>query len=170
MRNKLRRVKTDEDSRHQRKDQAQTARVVVSLESSCSEDEISLDSKDKNGSNSATGFSERQIQRVRETKGTSCAKGAKIAPIFLQRRKRSCDAELVQKSELLPQSDKVQPVRSSPAVRDSCRGQLSPSSLHSCLEEIQTYNPAFPLRAVINSLQKKASEGLQEHALTGETE
>ncbi|XP_030590037.1 ATPase family AAA domain-containing protein 5b [Archocentrus centrarchus] len=177
MRNKLRRVKTVKDSRHQRKDQAQTARVIVLSESSCSEDEILLDAKDKNGSNSAPGLSEIHIQRVQETKKTLCAKGAKIAPIFLQHRKRSSDGELgqrlrrMQKSELPPQSDNAQPVKSPPSVsqvtvKDRCSGQLSPSTLHSCLEEIQTSNPAFPVRAVINSLQKKTSEGLQEHALT----
>uniref|UniRef100_A0A3Q0R949 ATPase family AAA domain containing 5b n=1 Tax=Amphilophus citrinellus TaxID=61819 RepID=A0A3Q0R949_AMPCI len=176
MRNKLRRVKTVKDSRHQRKDQAQTARVIVLSESSCSEDEILLDAKDKNGSNSAPGLSEIHIQRVQETKKTLCAKGAKIAPIFLQHRKRSSDGELgqrlrrMQKSELPPQCDNAQPVKSPPSVsqvtvKDRCSGQLSPSTLHSCLEEIQTSNPAFPVRAVINSLQKKTSEGLQEHEI-----
>lgn len=181
MRNKLRKVKTVRDSNFRCKDVTQTAGVVVLSESSCSKEEISLDAKDKNGSNSATGLSGTPPQPVPETRDSLCAKGAKIAPIFLraiQQRKRSSDGELdqpldsTQQSVLPLQGDNVQPVKRPPAVshvtiKDGCQGQLSPSVLHSCLEEIQTSNPAFPVQAVLDTLRKKAGEGLQEHALTG---
>lgn len=181
MRNKLRKVKTVRDSNFRCKDVTQTAGVIVLSESSCSKEEISLDAKDKNGSNSATWLSGTHPQPVPEIRDSLCAKGAKIAPIFLraiQQRKRSSDGELdqpldsTQQSVLPLQGDKVQPVKRPPAVshvtiKDGCQGQLSPSVLHSCLEEIQTSNPAFPVQAVLNTLRKKAGERLQEHALTG---
>lgn len=181
MRNKLRKVKTVRDSNFRCKDVTQTAGVIVLSDSSCSKEDISLDAKDKNGSSSATGLSGTQPQPVPETRDALCAKGAKTAPIFLraiQQRKRSSDGELdqpldsTQQSVLPLQRDNVQPVKRPPAVshmtiKDRCQGQLSPSVLHSCLEEIQTSNPAFPVQAVLNTLRKKAGEGLQEHALTG---
>uniref|UniRef100_A0A3Q1F5P5 ATPase family AAA domain containing 5b n=1 Tax=Acanthochromis polyacanthus TaxID=80966 RepID=A0A3Q1F5P5_9TELE len=124
-------------------------------------------------------FSERQFKQLQEENNALSAKDTKIAPIFLRTRqqsksKRSSDGEKTQKSVLPPQSDDLQVSHltgKDDSVLPSCRkGQLLPSALHSCLEEIQTSNPAFPVQAVFRTLQKKASEGLQECESTGETE
>ncbi|XP_072239533.1 ATPase family AAA domain-containing protein 5b [Leuresthes tenuis] len=160
MRNKLKRSKKVKKTPSKGKDQAQTSEVIVLVsESSCTDDE-------------------RRPTAAREERSNLCGKGLKIAPIFIQRKtnKRSSDwnvgqrAEATQKPARGPQNDDV--LESSPIasyltskegrVVSSWRAQLSPSALHSCLEEIQTSNPAFPVQTVFSALQKKASERLQE--------
>lgn len=122
---------------------------------------------------------------------TFCAKDIKIAPIFFRtaqhrKSKQSGDGKLVppverlQKPVLPPQSRGVQQVESQQRFsavshlperkKGSRRGQVPPSALHSCLEDIQTSNPAFPVRTVFSTLQKKASERLQDVGSTGEIE
>lgn len=97
---------------------------------------------------------------------SSCAKDTKTAPVHLQtsprsREERSSDGEPQQKSLLFPNNEYLkqtsgQPQTSAPRTeRTAQRGQLLPSALHSCLEEIQTSNPAFPVRAMFSILQKK---------------
>ncbi|XP_054865778.1 ATPase family AAA domain-containing protein 5b isoform X2 [Amphiprion ocellaris] len=173
MRNKLKRSKNVKDTGNQSK--AQTSEVIVLSESTCSDGETSPNAEDKRVSNAAAGFSERQFKPLQEEREALSAKGAKIAPIFLRKRqqtksKRSSDGEKTQKSVLPPQSDDLQVSHLTgrdDSVLSSWRGQLLPSALHSCLEEIQTSNPAFPVKAVFRTLQKKASEGLQECGSTG---
>uniref|UniRef100_A0A3P8UDI2 ATPase family AAA domain containing 5b n=1 Tax=Amphiprion percula TaxID=161767 RepID=A0A3P8UDI2_AMPPE len=168
MRNKLKRSKNVKDTGNQSK--AQTSEVIVLSESTCSDGETSPNAEDKRVSNAAAGFSERQFKPLQEEREALSAKGAKIAPIFLRKRqqsksKRSSDGEKTQKSVLPPQSDDLQVSHLTgrdDSVLSSWRGQLLPSALHSCLEEIQTSNPAFPVQAVFRTLQKKASEGLQD--------
>lgn len=99
---------------------------------------------------------------------SSRAKDTKTAPVLLRtsprsREERSSDGEPRQKSLLFPNNEYMQqtsgqPQTSAPRTeRTAQRGQLLPSALHSCLEEIQTSNPAFPVRAVFGILQKKTS-------------
>uniref|UniRef100_A0A3Q1BV08 AAA+ ATPase domain-containing protein n=1 Tax=Amphiprion ocellaris TaxID=80972 RepID=A0A3Q1BV08_AMPOC len=162
MRNKLKRSKNVKDTGNQSK--AQTSEVIVLSESTCSDGETSPNAEDKRVSNAAAGFSERQFKPLQEEREALSAKGAKIAPIFLRKRqqtksKRSSDGEKTQKSVLPPQSDDLQVSHLTgrdDSVLSSWRGQLLPSALHSCLEEIQTSNPAFPVKAVFRTLQKKA--------------
>ncbi|XP_022049522.2 ATPase family AAA domain-containing protein 5b isoform X2 [Acanthochromis polyacanthus] len=174
MRNKLKRSKAVKDTGSQSK--AQTSEVIILSDSSCSDGETSRTVGGKHFSNTAAGFSERQFKQLQEENNALSAKDTKIAPIFLRTRqqsksKRSSDGEKTQKSVLPPQSDDLQVSHltgKDDSVLPSCRrGQLLPSALHSCLEEIQTSNPAFPVQAVFRTLQKKASEGLQECESTG---
>jgi len=166
MRNKLKRSKKVKKTPSKGKDQAQTSEVIVLVsESSCTDDE-------------------RRPTAAREERRNLCEKGLKIAPIFIQRKtnKRSNDwnidkrAEATQKPTRGPQNDDVlesSPIASHLTSKEGCvvsswRAQLSPSALHSCLEEIQISNPAFPVQTVFSALQKKASERLQEDGSAGE--
>ncbi|GAA6232351.1 ATPase family AAA domain-containing protein 5-like [Lates japonicus] len=148
----------------------------------------SLPAKDKYGSNAAAaaaaGISGRKVQPLQEQRRTCSPKDIKIAPIFFRtprqsKSKVSSDGKLhdtvkkLQKSVPPPQSGDLQRVKSQQGLStarishltekgrfnlSTWRGQLSPSSLHSCLEEIKTSNPAFPVRTVFSVLQRKASE------------
>ncbi|KAM4584652.1 ATPase family AAA domain-containing protein 5b isoform 2-T2 [Odontesthes bonariensis] len=168
MRNKLKRSNKVKKTLSKGKDQAQTSEVIVLVsESSCTDDETTQ---------------ERRPTAAREERNP-CGKGLKIAPIFTQRKtnKRNSDwsidkrAEATQKPARGPKNNDV--LESSPAashltskegrVVSSCRAQLSASALHSCLEEIQTSNPALPVQTVFSALQKKASERLQEDESAG---
>ncbi|XP_047435171.1 ATPase family AAA domain-containing protein 5b isoform X2 [Mugil cephalus] len=157
----------------QRKGQAQPTEVIV-LDSSPSEMSAA---KDEDCSNATVGFSKRDAKHL-QAKGL-CAKGNKVAPIFLRaiqhsKSKGSSGGEQV--IERRTQSKDVQDAMTPPAEcklpvnRDSIlsprRGQLSPSSLHSSLEEIQTFNPAFPVRTVFKILETKASESVLESSST----
>lgn len=179
MRNKLKRREKCKDASCPSKNQPRAAEVttVVLSDSSCSNDDetesASMAAKDTHGSDvaAAAGISARKVKPLQVHGKAVCAKDIKIAPIFFHaaqhsRSERSSDGELLQKSLLPSHSETVQQVRSqqrsstvSPLTeRKGCwRGQLSPSALHSCLEEIQTSNPAFPVRAVFSILQKKTS-------------
>lgn len=119
------------------------------------------------GSIDAARITSRKVTLLLHWK-SSCAKDTKTAPVLLQtsprrREERSSDGEPHQKSLLFPNNEYVQqtsgqPQTSAPRTeRTVQRGQLLPSALHSCLEEIQTSNPAFPVRAVFSILQKKTS-------------
>lgn len=181
MRNKLKRREKRKDASCPRKKQPRAAEVttVVLSDSSCSNDDetesASMAAKDTHGSDvaaaAAAGISAIKVKPLQEHGKAVCAKDIKIAPIFLHaaqhsRSERSSDGELLQKSLLPSHSEDVQRVRSQQrsvsvstlTERKGCwRGQLSPSALHSCLEEIQTSNPAFPVRAVFSILQRKTS-------------
>uniref|UniRef100_A0A3B4Y042 AAA+ ATPase domain-containing protein n=1 Tax=Seriola lalandi dorsalis TaxID=1841481 RepID=A0A3B4Y042_SERLL len=203
MRNKLKRGRNCKDTPRQSKDQIQTTEVIslVLSESSCYFDKTSpeggsasLAAKDKNGSNTsaAAGISQRVQPLQEKKKQTCCAKGIKIAPIFLRQSesKRSSNGKLYQPVEkpqkpVPPQRDDLQRVKSQRRLSVSTvsqltekegiilspwRGRLSPSSLHSCLEEIKTSNPVFPVHTVFSTLQRKASEKLRDFGSTGETE
>ncbi|XP_008275780.1 ATPase family AAA domain-containing protein 5b [Stegastes partitus] len=177
MRNKLKRSKSRTSTTSRSK--AQTTGVILLSESRCSDGETTPAAKDKHVSHVVTGFSERHVQSLQEEGNIFCAKYARIAPIFLSRIKQSKSknisdgdqaVERTQKSVLLPQIDDVQVSQlkcEDESVLSTWRGQLSPSALHSCLEEIQTCNPVFPVQAVFRTLQKKASEGLHECGSTG---
>ncbi|XP_038569668.1 ATPase family AAA domain-containing protein 5b isoform X2 [Micropterus salmoides] len=163
MRNKLKRSKTCKDVSRPSKDRQRAAEVIplVLTESSCSSHETS--------------------------DSTFCAKYIKIAPIFVHtarhsKSKRTSDRKQDQHvnklQESAPQSEDVQLVKSEQRLSvsvfhltekngPSWRGQLSPSALHCCLDEIQTSNPAFPARTVFSTFQKKASERLQNSLSTG---
>ncbi|XP_027139360.1 ATPase family AAA domain-containing protein 5b isoform X1 [Larimichthys crocea] len=81
--------------------------------------------------------------------GFSDTKDVKLAPVFLRAAQHG--ERKLRRPVLRPQQQ--------PAER--CGGRSPASALHGCLEEIQTTsNPEFPVRAVLNTLQEKAS--LQE--------
>ncbi|XP_069023893.1 ATPase family AAA domain-containing protein 5b [Embiotoca jacksoni] len=183
MRNKLKRGKNYKDTTSLGKHQVQIPGVIVLSESSCSGDETSLAAQVKYGSNCTVDFSKREAAVLQEEKKTLYPKGVKIAPIFLRttqhrNNKERSDGEqgqpveTKQKPVLPPEKDDLQLVRSSPTVSDltvrdrsvlsTRRRQLSPCGLYSCLEEIQTCNPAVPVQTLFSTLQKKANEGLQE--------
>ncbi|XP_044044944.1 ATPase family AAA domain-containing protein 5b isoform X2 [Siniperca chuatsi] len=195
MRNKLKRNKTCKDASCPSKDRPRAAEVItlVLSESSCSNDETSqTDSasqaaRDTSGSDvAAAGFSSRKVQPLQEQRKTFCAKDIKIAPIFMytkrhSKSKPSSDRKLDQPVDKLqesvppPQIEDVQLVKSKQRLstvshlkerKGSWGGQLSPSALHCCLEQIQTSNPAFPARTVFSTLQKKASKRLQDFGST----
>lgn len=161
----------------------------------------SLPAKDKYGSNSAAaaaaGISERKVRPLQEQMRTCSPKDIKIAPIFFRtprqsKSKVSSDGKLHETIEKLqesvppPQNGDLQRVKSQQGLStarishltekgrfnlSTWRGQLSPSSLHSCLEEIKTSNPAFPVRRVFSILQRKASERQElDFGSTGEIE
>ncbi|KAM7394091.1 hypothetical protein PAMP_020911 [Pampus punctatissimus] len=180
MRNKHRRTKTRKDASCPSKDTVRTTEVITLVlsddETSPEKDSFLLAVKDTHGSKAATGgVSSSKLQPLQEKKKTCCAEDIKIAPIFLRtaqqsKGKRSSDgrldqpAEKLQKSVLPLQSDDSQLMKSqlsTPAVSHliekklSWRRQLSPSDLLSCLEEIQTSNPAFPVQTVFGTLQRK---------------
>ncbi|XP_037328759.2 ATPase family AAA domain-containing protein 5b isoform X2 [Pungitius pungitius] len=106
--------------------------------------------------------------------GKKTPKGVKIAPIFLLKTqhgetKRSSEAtpdRPVERQQEPVQLPRTQKVRSETERNISCRGQLSTSALHICLEEIQTSNPAFPVGTVFSTLQRKAGEKLQDFGTT----
>ncbi|XP_040003449.1 ATPase family AAA domain-containing protein 5b [Xiphias gladius] len=105
-----------------------------------------------------------------------------IAPIFLrtprQKTSKASGDEKLRKPLASPQSEGWRRVKSQHRlptetkgfVPSTRRGRLSPSTLHSCLEEIQTSNPAFPVQTVFGALQKKAGGRLQDSGPSGETE
>ncbi|XP_074486562.1 ATPase family AAA domain-containing protein 5b isoform X2 [Sebastes fasciatus] len=114
-------------------------------------------------------------EKKQEQRKTFCTKNTKIAPIFLHacKSKGSSDERLGQRLQEsvkpppppLHHTEDVQLVESQESTeshltelkkRSSCRGQLSLSALHICLQEIQTSNPAFPVQTVFSILQKKA--------------
>ncbi|XP_034544074.1 ATPase family AAA domain-containing protein 5b isoform X2 [Notolabrus celidotus] len=185
MRNKLKELK-----KFPHRGQPRIDEVIMLSHPSGSNDEIlpeeesaSLAVKDEYESkDTVAGKSTRQDKPLVKQRETFSVKDIKIAPIFLHttqhnRSKRSRNGkpdrsgERLQKSVLTPrgedlQQEEIQQQHLSTTShltkrRLSCREKLSASVLHSCLEDIQTSNPAFPARAVFNTLQKKASEGLQ---------
>lgn len=147
---------------------------------------------DSKGSNEGTSEQEDSAQDAHGSKNTVfssstwkkranfCVKDLKLAPIFLHipqhnrssDRKQDGSAERLQSSVLCPQSEGVphegKQQQHLKQRKVSCREKLPASVLHSCLEEIQTSNPAFPVRAVFSTLQKKASEGLEASGSTAE--
>lgn len=166
MRNKLKRSKTSKDASWPSKDPLRTTEVTTLV---LSDDETSPEKH-----SAAGGISSSKVQPLQEKRRPCRLKDIKIAPIFLRttqqdKGKRRSDgglekpAEKLQKSVLPPQSDDSQLVKrlSAPAVSDlterngSCRGQLSPSAVLSCLEEIQASNSAFPVQRVFGTFQKK---------------
>nr|XP_040042118.1 ATPase family AAA domain-containing protein 5b isoform X2 [Gasterosteus aculeatus aculeatus] len=111
--------------------------------------------------------------------GASCRKAppkdVKIAPIFLlktphgktKRRREGRPDRPVEKPQESVRFPRAPLVRSeTESVNISCRGQLSPSAVHICLEEIQTANPAFPVGTVFSTLQKNTGEKLQDFGTT----
>lgn len=188
MRNKLRRRKKCEDASCPSKEQQRTDEVItlVLSESSCSDHETSgrgpasLAAKETcNVSKhvAAAGISTRKPPQ--EQRKTFYMKDIKIAPVFLHtaqhsKSKQSSDVKLDHESVLPPHTEDVKLVKSQQSLsterKRSRRKQLSASALHICLEEIQTSNPGFPVQTVFRSLQKKASERLQDGGSTGETE
>nr|WKN12653.1 Atad5b [Chaunax abei] len=169
MRNKLKRSKKSEDASCPSRDHPRATEVTTAVSS---ESRGSTGETDpvKHGSDvAAAGISATEVLEQRKASGSG---GIKIAPIFFQhnKSKRSNDwrsgqsAEKLQKSALLPQTKDAQQVKSEERLstvshltdrKGSWTGPLSPSALHSYLEEIQTSNPAFPVRTVFSTLQKK---------------
>lgn len=147
------------------------ATTIVLSDSSCSGEETESAStaiQHAPGSDDVTRISSRKFTPLLHWK-SSCAKDAKKAPLVLQtsprsEEERSGDGEPHQKSRLFPNEEHMQqtsgqPQTSAPRIERTAQ-RLLPSVLHRCLEEIQTSNPAFPVRAVFSILQKKTS--LQE--------
>ncbi|XP_035856076.1 ATPase family AAA domain-containing protein 5b isoform X2 [Sander lucioperca] len=188
MRNKLRRNKKSKDDSCPSKEQPRTAEVIT-LELS----ESRVDDETPERASASLAAKYRYVAAdmstptpLQEQRKTFCAKGIQIAPVFLHttqrsKSKRSSDGRLgqpvekLQESVLPPQTEDVQLVKSHQRLstvshlterKRSWRGQLSPSALHSCLEEIQTSNPAFPVRTVFSTLQKKVGERLQDFGST----
>ncbi|XP_051239799.1 ATPase family AAA domain-containing protein 5b isoform X2 [Dicentrarchus labrax] len=178
MRNKLKRSKKCKDGSYPSKDPQRTAEVTtVELAGSSSSNHEAPPAKDRHGS----GVSAAGVPVGQEHRNTFCAEDIKIAPIFLrsaqhsqsQRGSEGTPGKPAEKLQTSVQSEDVQLVQSQQRLsavsylRKRCRGQLSPSTLHSCLKEIQTSNPAFPVRAVFNTLQKKTS--LQDFGSTDDS-
>lgn len=156
-------------------------------------DSASLTAKGKYGSDalSAAGFSAENVQQQQQEEMRSCCvKDIKIAPIFLRTTKpckskrshhgESCQPVEKQREVLSLHTEDLQRVKvqqllsaSTPVTeKDGCalstwRGQLSTSALNICLKEIQTSNPTFPVQTVFSTLQKKASDRLQQLGSTG---
>nr|XP_019939908.1 PREDICTED: ATPase family AAA domain-containing protein 5-like isoform X2 [Paralichthys olivaceus] len=167
MRNKLKRNKTCRETAS-----AQSAEVITLAlalaESSCSNEGDSP-------APAAAGVSERKVPARQDQRETCCVRGVQIAPIFLRtpKRKVSSDANLCQSVEkpqtpvppppppppphqhLLSTSPVVQLLEEDEYPVSPRRRHVSPSSLRSRLEEIQTSNPSFPVQTVFSSLQKK---------------
>lgn len=149
---------------------AAEAITVVLSDSSCSGEETesaSIAVQNSPGSVDAARITSRKVTLLLHWK-SSYAKDTETVPVLLQtsprsRKGRGSDGEPHQKSLLFAnnectQQTSGQPQTSAPRTeRTAQRGQLLPSALHSCLEEIQTSNPAFPVRAVFGTLQKKTS-------------
>uniref|UniRef100_UPI0037E72ED4 ATPase family AAA domain-containing protein 5b n=1 Tax=Semicossyphus pulcher TaxID=241346 RepID=UPI0037E72ED4 len=176
MRNKLKQSKKCRNASFPNKDLPRKDEVVLVLsESSCSNDETTAEDV------AAASICTRKVKPLPEQRKTFCTKELKIAPIFLLKTqhsngKRSSDVkrneyeDKGQKSVLPLQCEDVKLVESQqqqlPTIshltqrNGSCRGQLSVTTLHSCLEEIQSSNPAFPVRALFSTLQKKAGLSL----------
>ncbi|KAK5899400.1 hypothetical protein CesoFtcFv8_008885 [Champsocephalus esox] len=187
MRNKLKRSSKYKDAPCRSREQPRTAEVIrlVLSDSSCSYDETSPERDSASLAAGDThvapaGISTTQVKPLQEQRKTFCPKYVKIAPIFLRttkqsQSKRSRDVKLDQPADqvqelVLPdvQLGKSQQ-RASPTERKrSWRAQLSASALHICMEEIQTSNPALSVQTVFNTLQKKASERLQNVGSTAE--
>ncbi|XP_042283266.1 ATPase family AAA domain-containing protein 5b isoform X1 [Thunnus maccoyii] len=180
MLNKLKRTKTSKNASFTSKNPPRATEVITLVlsedETSPERDAVLLAAIDSKASNAAAGsISSCKAQPLQEKRRTCCAKDVKIAPIFLRttqqgKRKRSSDGGLdrpvdeLQKSVHPPKSDDSQLVKSqlsTPAGshlterKGSRRGQLSSSAVLSCLEEIQTSNPAFPVQRVFDTLQEK---------------
>ncbi|XP_074549563.1 ATPase family AAA domain-containing protein 5b isoform X2 [Halichoeres trimaculatus] len=173
MRNKLRESRKCGDAVFSKRGQLRIDEIIVLSDSKGSNDETSEEEETaKDASkNTVVGSS------TRKNREKINVKDIKIAPIFLHTpqnnriigSKQDVSAERLQKSVLTPQSKVVQHIEKQQHLtkrKPSCREKLSASVLHSCLEEIQTSNPAFPVRAVFKTLQKKASEGLQASGST----
>ncbi|KAG7227667.1 hypothetical protein INR49_029428 [Caranx melampygus] len=152
----------------------------------------SLAAGNKYGSNAAVvaaDISKQEVELLWEEKKKPCsAKDIKIAPIFLRqsKNKRSSKGKLeqpVEQKPVPPQREEVRGMKSQRRVSSSTvshfsekdgfslstsRLRFSPSSLHTCLEEIKASNPAFPVHTVFSTLQKKASENLQDLGCTAE--
>ena len=188
MRNKLTRSKRRKDAACRRKEQAQTAEVMRSglSASSCSGDKTStvdgsasLAARDENGPDApAAGTADTGAHPPQEQRGK-----VKIAPIFFRTPRRSGDGELgrpvetPQKPGPPPQSQRRVSTSAASHLTETegfgpsaRRGQLSPSSLHSRLEEIKTSNPEFPVETLFSTLRKKASEGVRDFGSSGEME
>ncbi|XP_039663011.1 ATPase family AAA domain-containing protein 5b isoform X2 [Perca fluviatilis] len=190
MRNKLRRNKKCKDDSCPSKEQPRAAEVIT-LE--LSESRVDDETPPERASASLAAKYRYVAADVStptpllEERESFCAKGITIAPVFLHtsqrsKSKRSSDGrrlgqpvEKLQESVLPPQTEDVQLVKSHQRLstlthlaerKRHRRGQLSPSALHSCLEEIQTSNQAFPVRTVFSTLQKKVGERLQDFGST----
>ncbi|KAK9540032.1 hypothetical protein VZT92_002506 [Zoarces viviparus] len=168
--------------------------TLVFSESSCCRDETLPErdsAKDTHvaAAAAAAGISTRKVTPLQEQRTTFCTKHVKIAPIFFRKTqhgkgKRSSDGKpgvpveklqesvpplLIPDVQLVTGGERLSTVPPLTERKRSRRGQLSPSALHSCLEEIQTSNPAFPVRAVFSTLQRKACERPQDSGSTAES-
>ncbi|XP_063739837.1 ATPase family AAA domain-containing protein 5b isoform X2 [Eleginops maclovinus] len=185
MRNKLKRSNKCKDARCPSKEQPRTGDVIrlVLSESRCSDDERSPERDSASQAAGDTqvahaGISTTQVKHIQEQRKTFCAKGIKIAPIFLQttkhsKSKRSRDMKLDQPADkeqelvvpdvqVVKSQQRVSPTASHLSERKrSWRAQLSASALHTCMEQIQTSNPALSVQTLFSILHKKASEKLQ---------
>ncbi|KAM8771979.1 ATPase family AAA domain-containing protein 5b [Acanthopagrus schlegelii] len=170
MLNKLKRSRVCKDALCPSKDQPRAAEAVT-----VDSDSTLQPPADRHRSDvAARGISSTCIKVSPRQEPTSCAKGVKTAPIFLRttqhrKSKHSGDgrphqsAETLRTSMLPPQSEGVQQVRSRPSHLTGTK--WSPSALHSCLEEIRTANPAFPVPTVFSTLLKKSNLQDSEHSL-----
>lgn len=136
------------------KDNRQPTIVIPSSESSCSDQEAPQEQK----------LSVNEVKTPR--------KRLKVFPIFLQNSKGNLSSErqLYQSAKRkaafsTQKNDKRSTLLTHVTAEDGrglfTRGEhLSKSELQSCLDEIQTSNPSFPVQTVFSALQKKACEDL----------
>uniref|UniRef100_A0A8D3AVS3 ATPase family AAA domain containing 5b n=1 Tax=Scophthalmus maximus TaxID=52904 RepID=A0A8D3AVS3_SCOMX len=181
MRNKLKRSRNHRQTTCASDERTHTTEATAaSAQVSCSNDKPPAEDDDSFSlvAEVKRGFSEREIQTLQDRRKFCCATDAKIAPIFLSSK---CKGS--RNAQLCPPAGKLQePVPPPPQHRSSTftvahlsgtegpGGQLSPSSLHDCVEEIKWSNPSFPVLTMFSTLQKKSGERLQEAGSTGETE
>ncbi|AWP05813.1 putative ATPase family AAA domain-containing protein 5 isoform 2 [Scophthalmus maximus] len=177
MRNKLKRSRNHRQTTCASDERTHTTEATAaSAQVSCSNDKPPAEDDDSFSlvAEVKRGFSEREIQTLQDRRKFCCATDAKIAPIFLSSK---CKGS--RNAQLCPPAGKLQePVPPPPQHRSSTftvahlsgtegpGGQLSPSSLHDCVEEIKWSNPSFPVLTMFSTLQKKSGERLQEAGST----
>uniref|UniRef100_A0A668AZS6 ATPase family AAA domain containing 5b n=1 Tax=Myripristis murdjan TaxID=586833 RepID=A0A668AZS6_9TELE len=171
MRNKLKRTKTCKPRLGPRKDHVQPDVVVIS-ESSCSDDEASperhsalLLEEDTAGPSDAAGITTGKVQPLLEER--RCTPEIKLAPIFLRANKHAKGKgepdQSIRKPTLLQKPAAAQPGGSQQDLSPPAHpvSQLTEkdgsSSCRESLEEIRASNPAFPVRRVFLSLQKRGT-------------
>ncbi|XP_071375882.1 ATPase family AAA domain-containing protein 5b [Centroberyx affinis] len=192
VRNKLKRSKTCKVRACPSKDRALTDVIVLPESSCSDFSALLVveedTEEDTDGSDAAAFITTRKDQPLWEER--SCyTPDIKIAPIFLRTTQHSRGKgalgqslkkqTLLQKSVTTPQSNGLQlgesqqrlpPLTCSvshlaerkESVLSSWRGQLSASARLSCLQEIRASHPAFPVRRVFCTLQKKGGGSLEE--------
>ncbi|XP_029918768.1 ATPase family AAA domain-containing protein 5b [Myripristis murdjan] len=182
MRNKLKRTKTCKPRLGPRKDHVQPDVVVIS-ESSCSDDEASperhsalLLEEDTAGPSDAAGITTGKVQPLLEER--RCTPEIKLAPIFLRANKHAKGKgepdQSIRKPTLLQKPAAAQPGGSQQDLSPPAHpvSQLTEkdgsSSCRESLEEIRASNPAFPVRRVFLSLQKRGAQSVQDHKTSGE--
>nr|WKN12656.1 Atad5b [Haplophryne mollis] len=159
MRNKLKRSKKSANASCPSRDHPRTNELTTAM-SSGSRSSTGETDRVKHGSDvAAAGFPATDLLGQRET---SVSGGIKIAPIFFQQNKsqrssgwRSGQPAEKRSAQRVKGEERLSTVSHLTERKSSRPGPLPPSALHSCLQEIRTSNPAFPVRAVFRTLQGK---------------